>query len=389
MVVDEQLERADRVHRRTIGSAYERRDNSLNFLRLVLAVLVIVGHAVNLNRPWTPWETFNHTTIATIAVYGFFGISGYLIAGSAVRNTAGRFLWQRFLRIFPAFWVCLAVTAVVFGFVESLSLAGHCRTVSCYVHAPDSPFGYVYRNLFLQINQHSIADTPRGSFVPLEWNGSLWTLFYEFLCYLLLMVLAMVGLLRRRGATLALTTGLLVTITIITVDHGLSLHFSLAQNWILMNFMKFAAIFLVGALIYLYREVVPDSSLIALACAGLFAASLYIPTRGKFPAFAFTESALLAPLVAYPCLWLGAHLPFERIGATNDYSYGMYIYAFPVQQLLATWSGLQWSGLEYTSASIALTAVFATGSWWLIEKHALKLKKMEWVSFGRPTAGHG
>ena len=134
---------------RTIGESLNPRHNSLNFLRLVLA-LDRSDLARGPDRWLGPTNEINGTDVAQIAVYGFFGISGYLIAGSAVRNDAGRYLWQRFLRIFPAFWVCLILTAFVFGVVAWLyhPAVPHCG-ISCYFSARvNGPYDYIYRNFF-------------------------------------------------------------------------------------------------------------------------------------------------------------------------------------------------------------------------------------------------
>ncbi len=204
---------------RTIGESFDPRRNSLNFLRLTLALVVVINHALPL-AAFRVIGGINGTGFAEIAVFGFFGISGFLIAGSAVRASAGRYLWQRFLRIFPAFWVCLLATAFVFGVIAWLHhpVVPHCG-ISCYFDArSNGPFGYTYRNLLLIIHQHSIAGTPTGSLDPLEWNGSLWSLAYEFLCYLILMALAVVGLLRHRGVVL-ISTVLLWTAIIVITSH--------------------------------------------------------------------------------------------------------------------------------------------------------------------------
>ncbi len=89
---------------RTIGDALTGKPDSLNFLRLVLALTVLLSHARGLGG-FGQGGLINGTTLGTIAVYGFFGISGYLIAASALRNRGGRYLWQRCLRILPAFCV--------------------------------------------------------------------------------------------------------------------------------------------------------------------------------------------------------------------------------------------------------------------------------------------
>jgi peptidoglycan/LPS O-acetylase OafA/YrhL len=316
----------------------------------------------------------------TMAVYGFFGISGFLIAGSALRNKTGRYLWQRFLRIFPGFWVCLIVTSLVIGVLACLSWTHGCNQLSCYFGAKDSPWGYVFKNVGLYINQSSIAGLPRGHYDPIEWgvwNGSLWTLAYEFLCYLLLAALALAGLLRKRTLVLGATIVLIGAIAIITLTPSLHSHFNLSENWFLMNLMRFAAVFLVGSLIYLYRDKLPDSGWIALACGALFFGSLWLNRDGLSPRDTFTYASFFAPAAGYPLIWLGAHLPFQRVGAENDYSYGFYIYAYPVQQFLAMEGAKQLGFFGFTAVAVVLTAPLAVGSWWLIEKHALKLKKLK------------
>ena len=90
--------------RPSLGGAYEERRNCLNLISLVLALVVIVSRCMELDH-YARYSQINNTTFGIIAVYGFFGISGYLIAGSAERNGAGRCLWQRCLRILPGFRV--------------------------------------------------------------------------------------------------------------------------------------------------------------------------------------------------------------------------------------------------------------------------------------------
>ena len=365
----------------SIGAGLDPRHNSLNFLRLVLALAVIVSHCVAFGAfgSWSRWESYNHTPLGTLAVYGFFGISGYLIAGSVLSHRPLRYLWQRFLRIFPAFWVCLVVTAFVFGVIAWYAVPQSCRHFACYLHGTNGPFPYLYRNLLLKVEQNSISGTPRGDYSPFlwgVWNGSAWTLFYEFLCYLMLLALAVLGLLRHRLAALGLTLALMVTIAVITLDPGLRGQFNPDHNWILMNMLKFSAIFLGGALIYLYRDRIPDSGWLALGCTAVFVADLLVPLHGERTVLGFAVSGLFTPLVAYPLLWLGAHLPFPRVGARNDYSYGLYIYAFPVQQLLAIWGATRLGYVPYTGLVILATSVLAVASWWLVEKRALSLKSL-------------
>jgi peptidoglycan/LPS O-acetylase OafA/YrhL len=352
---------------RSLGEALDLRHNSLNFLRLVLAALVLASHAFGLGE-YGNEGVFHETTLGTVAVYGFFGISGFLIARSAERNGTWRYLWQRFLRIFPAFWVCLVITAVFFGVFGWINQSHPFSSTYLHPAGGNGPIGYVWHNIYLKMNQPQIAGT--------GWNGSLWTLFYEFICYLLLAAMALLGMLRRRTWALAAAIALWGVDIYITLTPA-HLHFNVFQNWVAMNVIKFAVTFLVGAVIYLYRDRVPDSGWLALVCTAGFVASLWLPNAGALPAYAFTASELFVPLIAYPLLWLGAHLPLEQVGAENDYSYGVYIYAYPATVLLLIWHANSLPYPVFVLAVVGMTVPLAFISWHLVEKRALALKRVD------------
>jgi len=365
----------------TIGTSFDPRRNSLNFIRLVLAVAVIFSHAIALGGFRNAGNSYVRIgSLGSIAVYGFFGISGYLIAGSAERNGTGRYLWQRFLRIFPAFWVCLIVTAFVFGVVGwyhvNPSSITHCG-LSCYVHQqPDGPFGYIVHNSWLRVNQSQIAHTLPGGVFAAVWNGSLWTLFYEFLCYLLLAGLAVAGILRHRTLVLVVAVAAWITEIVITSVPHLDNEFNAVHHIDLCNLSSFVPVFLAGSLLYLYRDRIPDSGWLAWGCLAAVAGGYLLPVGGGIPDLTLTSSDLTVVFLAYPMLWLGLHLPLQRVGRQNDYSYGVYIYAFPVQQLLALWGVARWGYWPFALLAVAATIPFAVASWWLVEKHALRLKRL-------------
>lgn len=359
----------------SLGTSLDPRHNSLNFLRLLLALTVVFSHSSAIAGYHVQTE-INGTDVAQLAVAGFFAISGYLIAGSAARNGAWRYLWQRFLRIFPAFWTCLIVTAFFIGAVGWLKQPAvpHCG-ISCYFNARlNGPFDYVYRNFLLMIHQNGIAGTPTRVFGV--WNGSLWTLYFEFLCYLILMGLALVGLLRYRAAVVTATAALWITIGVITFSSSLDQSFDFWNDSFAFDILKLSVVFMTGAVLYLYRDRVPDSGWLAVGCALVLIASLNWPNDGLNPSLALTKSDLLVPLIAYPLLWLGAHLPCQNIGSRNDYSYGIYLYGFPVAQLLLIFGAARWGVVPYMGTAIALTVLFGVASWWAVEKHALKLKSL-------------
>ena len=366
--------------RAKIGESFDPRRNSLNLIRLVLAVTVVFSHSLTLGgqRGAITAEDVLNSSPGQVAVFGFFGISGFLIARSAERHQFGRYLWQRFLRIFPGYWVCLLVTGFVIGVIAwgHGQAPSHCTELSCYVRSPTGPLQYLYHNALLRPHQQGIAGTPRGVPFPGVWNGSLWTLQYEFACYVVLAVLAVVGLLKRRPIVAALAAFVWAIAAYDTFSRA-TLPSSQA-GFDESRLLGFVPLFFVGALLYLYRDKIPDSGWLALGSGAVFVGCLWLPFGNAVSYFlpTVTASVLFSPFLAYPMIWLGIHLPFHWVGARNDYSYGMYVYAWPVQQLLAIWDVQRWGMPAYMVLSVFGTAPFAVASWWLVEKHALKLKRL-------------
>ncbi len=347
-----------------------RRANSLNFLRLALALLVIFSHTFPIGG-FGNERIIGNQTLGDVSVDGFFAISGFLICGSAVRHTTRlglrrglvKYFWDRVLRIFPAFWLCLIVTATVFVTIGWWS-AHH--GIGGYWSAPRSPLHYVADNSYLRMNDYTIAGTPAHVPYPQAWDGSLWTLSWEFLCYIGVAVLAALGLLVRRRVVVGIAVFIWIAEVTAFFDPSL---FPSAQYA-----LRFGAIFVVGALVYLYRDVIADSGTLAFALAALAA----LGTTLGHP-LSHVADLVSGPALVYPVLWLGAHLPFRAVGATNDLSYGVYIYAFPVGQLLALGHVQRHGYFVMALATVAATLPLAAASWWGVERWALRAR--EWISF--------
>lgn len=346
------------VARATLAEAFDPRRNALNALRLVMAAGVVAGHAAllasyQLPRPIT-------TLLSEGAVDGFFAMSGFLITASYLRVTSvWRYLWHRALRILPGFWVCLVVTAAVIAPIGAWrqGIAG-----AAYWDAPYGPVQYVLRNALLWIAQPQIANTPSGGGYPLHWNASLWTLYWEVLCYLAVAALGVWSVLRsKRWLVLNLAIGLyLLTIAKAAIP-AVGVHF---QSFLGMAGPRLALMFALGAVLWLYRDVVPMHPLVAAGAALLLVAGL---------ASGADYRVLGGPAWAYLVLWLGCLLPLS-IGRRHDLSYGLYIYAFPVQQVLLIFGLAAWGWAAYVGLSLLVTLPFAAASWWLVERQALNAK---------------
>jgi peptidoglycan/LPS O-acetylase OafA/YrhL len=344
-----------RPARRSIGSSFDPRHNALNLLRLVLAVTVIFSHSLILGgfRRETLW---GHGTLGDLAVDAFFAISGFLITASAARTPVLRYLWQRFVRIFPAFWVCLVVTSLLAG---PAAWAASGRPLGRYWSAPLGPVHYLVADWWLDIKVYSIAGTPRGVPVPGAWDGSLWTLRWEFLCYLLIAALAVSTVLRRRQIVLAMWL-LSWAAALGAAAAGLPTYTDTPAH----DLLRFLPVFLAGAVLWLYRDRVPDHGLLFAVALGLAVAGTWLRN----------PDVLTGPPLAYVCTWAAIHLPGKRIGARYDISYGMYIYAFVIAQLLALGQLERWGYVPFTLLTIAVTSAAAGLSCVAVERPALRLK---------------
>jgi len=329
--------------RRVLGELLDSRDNALNLLRLILASAVIVGHVAPVGGfGLSRWES-----AGDIAVNGFFTVSGFLVMGSRMRLPFLDYLWRRVARIYPGFFVCLVVTSAVFAPVSTL-LTGQGLS-------PGSALTYVLRNLGIVMTQHNIPHTLDHAAYPEAWNGSLWTLSYEFAAYLAAGALLTAGWVRRNATAVlgALLAGASLAV--------------LLGSWPLQveNAARLGAFFLAGMLLRSCRATLPlRGGLAAVALVVLVVAIGWTPAP--------LMHALTPVPMAYLLLWAGVALP-GRLGHTNDISYGVYIYAFPCQQLLALGGATTWGPVAYAVLSLTLTLVPATMSWFAVERPALRL----------------
>jgi peptidoglycan/LPS O-acetylase OafA/YrhL len=360
----------------TLGKAFDPKNNAFAFMRCVLALLVIVSHSYSLggfgNDPLASL-TSGRQTLGVFAVAMFFVLSGFLITRSALNlPSAGRFLWHRFLRIFPGYWVCLIVSAFV---IAPLVFEFEYGSAMEIFSRPDSPQAYVAGNFaLLHWNGLSIWGTmniwPRSigrifvnNAYPWVMNGSLWSLPYEWLCYLIIALLTLLGVLRRMRAML------LSIFLLLWAAYGFSwfapqLFRQTFPCRCLVELIMLSLYFLAGAVCYLYRgRILFSRALFFSACVLLLVGALL----GAF--------GLVAPIVVpYAFLWLACTLPIPRFDARGDFSYGLYIYAFPVQQTLAALGVPDAGFFLYILSSVAVTSLLAILSYRFVEAPCLKLK---------------
>jgi len=344
----------------TLGARDSGRGNNLNLLRFCAASLVVLSHSYPLSGHLADEPLARATRIfdfASIAVIVFFAISGYLVARSYDRSRSlAAYARSRALRILPAYVAATLYAAFVVGpWATTLPLADYLTDPRTWIYVRETL-------LFVGIDRLPgvFVDNP----YPLAINGSLWTLWLEVSCYAALAIAGALGALARPWRALALAAAL----------------FALGElspafvAWMPRGdaFLgpRLAGTFVAGALAYAWRDRIPLSPWIALAA--LAAAAALLGTR--------VEVYVLYGAIVYATLVLAYHpsldVPgFRRFG---DYSYGIYVYAYPTQQAIASVLGPMPPLLLFGLAYPAIFAL-AYASWHAIEAPALRFKRTKGV----------
>ncbi len=332
------------------------RHNNFNGIRLMAALGVLACHSFALatgepdNEPLHDWLGLS---LGNLCVVVFFIISGYLTSHSLLsRANPVRFVVARAARIYPALIVVVVLTALGGGaLLSSLAPKAYFADSRTYQYllmnlAPVLDVQYTLPGVFEHV--------PFNQFV----NGSLWTIKFEPWMYVLLLAgwLVTAGL-GHQKAFRVLALGLLGMSTVCYWQHASLTGPSTVGllPW-LMN------MFFVGVAARLFRSCVPMHLSIALAVAVLFVALMYCDLGVFKAAYPFC--------IAYLVLFGAYGLPALNFMQRHDYSYGLYLYAFPVQQCVATFSPGA-SPLKMTLLAAPITLALAVASWHLIEKPAL------------------
>lgn len=292
------------------------RINAFDSIRLFAATSVIFSHAFMVamgtnNAEPIFWASNGQTTLGGISVAVFFVISGLFISASFERSKSlADFITKRALRIMPALLMICAISVLLIGpLVTNLPLSTYFssfQTWGYFRNAVFLPNGYLLPGVF--------ADHPEPAV-----NGSIWTLKFEVICY--------------AGAAVLLSFGRFKNHIVLGVW---SISFVISEYWsdrlpggLGYYFVMTATMFRyfgAGMLMYLYRDKLPLNSTAAFALLALAACSITTP-------YFMAGVALFA---SYPVIVFGYSAPewFRKLTARGDISYGVYIYGWPIQQLV-------------------------------------------------------
>jgi peptidoglycan/LPS O-acetylase OafA/YrhL len=321
-----------------------------DYLRIILALGVIVWHSFGLSygiRYAEKLAASPYGMLEAPIVPMFFALSGFLVAGSLARNSIPVYLGLRALRIIPALATEVCLSALLLG---PLLTSDHLRQ-----YFADRKFDSYFLNILADIH-YRLPGVFQHNPYPDIVNGQLWTVPLESKCYIVLTVLAVLGIAKRRYFFLLSTVAASIFLW------ELHLHRDLPAD----HAPLFVG-FLAGVAIFQFRDVIAWDWRIAAVSLVAMVLCFWVPNGVYLAGFP----------TAYLTVYLGMmNLPKTVLIKGADYSYGLYLYGFVIQQAIARI--FLWSHHWYWNLALAIpgTALFATFSWTFVEKPALRLRQI-------------
>ncbi len=339
--------------------------NSFGVIRLAMAIAVLVSHSywfTTGSKVADPLVRFTGHSIGEHAVQVFFFLSGILVTQSLMKSRSVlNYGLARALRIFPALIVCVALTAFVLG-----PLFTHASLLQ-YATSSQLPL-YIIKTLALITGSAPLPGLFSDQPLPDVVNVSLWTLKYEVVCYIGLGIFGGAALLNDKLRPYA-TAALALFVALVFIGQPKPLDtYTFADN-----LRYFALYFYAGTLTYLWRNWIPVSGMVLLPLAGLYA--LCLGTR-------FGELTCCL-LLGYATLWISTFTfgPLRAFTNRHDYSYGVYIYAGPIQQLVVHLLP-DYGPTAVSLHALSITLPLAVFSWELIEHPAIAMRQpvLAWLN---------
>jgi peptidoglycan/LPS O-acetylase OafA/YrhL len=336
--------------------------NNFTFLRLLFALFVVVTHSYPLSGVATG-DFLNRITegqaeLSYLGLSGFFIISGYLCFQSLERcKHLGEYYWKRALRIFPGLFVVLLLTVVLCIYVYDSDVSDYLSNASMWTYLPAN-MSIIKQQLTIE---GVFTHNPYNSTI----NGSLWSLEYEVVFYIWLSALFFFP---RKAKITIVTIALAVLITsyIFFMEQVGSHKYMFLRGKLLLEFGPY---FFGGVLLSLLRiESLRQRTWLSAVLVLMLVCAFYL----KY--FTPLKFFILPPLVLL--IATSSAKPIARfMERTGDLSYGIYIYAFPIQQALMYFFGF--NSLQLMIVSVPLSIMAGYMSWHLIEKRCLRYKYLQ------------
>jgi peptidoglycan/LPS O-acetylase OafA/YrhL len=343
------------------------RPSAFDYMRVVLACSIVVWHTVKINYgnelELQIWNGPARPLLGIILPM-FFSLSGFLVAGSYERcKNFVSFLYLRVIRILPALVVETIISALILGpLFTSLPLVDY---------VSDGQFRQYFLNMIGDVH-YFLPGVFGNNPSPRTVNGQLWTVPYELKCYILVALFSVFGVVRR---TWILCTAFLA-LQIFMLQRGSvygDVSAAVPGNVLVLCFLA-------GFILYRIKNVIPFSLGLFFAAVGLHLILYFIK---------FGDYCIAIP-DAYITIYLGLLNPPRSIVITKgDFSYGIYLYGFVIQQSVAALG--PWTHDWRISLVISFPIILATAilSWQLLERIFLRMKNLTSVIDGLvPSTGY-
>ncbi len=349
---------------------YLSKNNNFDFLRFLAVVFVIITHSYALigkgESDYLSSLTLGTLSFSHAGVAIFFVISGYLILQSAMNtDTILSYFWKRTLRIIPGLLVVLLLCVFILGpIVTSLPISDYFSNSDSYKHL----FSATIYNIS-HLSLPGVFETNPNHAV----NGSLWTLQYEFTCYIFIALIVFFF-----KSIDKIKPNIIICFYILIISFRIYLDekyywFNYSSPYLAgMNIMylyEWMIYFMSGMILYLFGRKYKYMFLTLGIILSLYIILLFINEIN----FARITIYFLLTLIVFVIAFKVPQI--TGISKYGDISYGMYIYAFPIQQLILHYNP-KISITIFIVLSILLTIPFAIFSWHLIEKKSLKFKSV-------------
>ena len=343
--------------------------NNLNFIRLIAAILVVYMHSFSISLGDEAGDVIGMLTMGKeyaggLAVDIFFIISGFLICKSFDNSKSiVQYIKARFLRIWPLLFVVVILLTFVMGPLVTSYKVSH------YFFSNLDKLCYFLRNIFF-INTYTQLPGVFMNHYQNSVDGSLWTLMYEVICYIFVVIFAPIWNKKRFSISVLATV-----FSAIYLYHNYIHSFAIGfiSDVFIHNMTRFMTYFLVGMLFYLYRDVIRiDKKLLATGILVVVVGILFLDFTICFAIGGACIIFVIGFSEKINTQW------YEKIG---DLSYGIYLISFPIQQLVVYFLGkerkdliLQMNPYLNFVISIVVCLPVAYLSWHFIEQPCLKLK---------------
>jgi len=343
----------------TIADRARHRDNNFTLIRLIAAYAVLFAHSYGLalGRPGqdavTRWvKMWWGQSLGELAVTVFFVVSGFLVGGSYLhRNNALTFVEARVLRIFPALFLAVLLSVFVVGwYATTMDKIDYLRSPVIW--------DYVRHNLWLLGGvKYQLPGVFEGNPRTSAVNGSLWTLPLELRMYIMVLILGVVGILKRQHLFNFLAVALVLVFL------------AKEKSWLTLpplysKHLYLVVAYIVGMFLYVNRKHIPLNVVVLTTVVTVM--------------LVFHDTSLWMPVkimgLGYVLLFIALHpaVRLPNLDRWGDISYGVYVFAFPIQQLIV--KDVTRSPLEVLLYSTLVVVPLSMMSWHFVEKPALRLK---------------